>query len=340
MPRSPKPPSLATVARAAGVSTASVSLILGGRHRDYGISHITAERVRAAAAAQGYQRATRRRGPPRLHVVHFEDLVRMEERGLGGSVVHQLMDALAERGWLASVETRMPADPSQPGPDVLSASALVVPVNLGYDGAATKLVIAATAGGVQAVVLGRFMPALTAIQVDADQYAGGRLAAEHLLSLGHRHLALVAGVAGDPHSEARCAGFLAACSSKGVEVEQWGPGGYTVAGGHRLVAERLRSGMQPQALFCCSDRMALGALLALREAGIAVPEAVSLMGFDDQGEFVDVMPGITSIRLVAEGVGTRLAALLDPATPPRAERLILPPRLMVRGSTASSQGHP
>src|SRR5579862_8412701 len=147
MPRPHKPPSLATVARAAGVSTASVSLVLGGRHRDYGISQSTAERVRAAAAAQGYQRTTRRRGPPRLHVVHFEDLVRMEERGLGGSVVHPLMDALAERGWLASVDTRMPSDPERPGAEVLSASALVVPVNLGADEAAARLVAAAAHGG-------------------------------------------------------------------------------------------------------------------------------------------------------------------------------------------------
>jgi DNA-binding LacI/PurR family transcriptional regulator len=337
MPRTQKPPSLASVARAAGVSTASVSLVLGGRHRDYGISQSTAERVRAAAAAQGYQRTTRRRGPPRLHVVHFEDLVRMEERGLGGSVVHPLMDALAERGWLASVDTRMPSDPERPGAEVLSACALVVPVNLGADEAAARLVAAAAQGGVQPVVLGRFMPGLTAIQVDADQHAGGRMAAEHLLALGHRRLAVVAGVAGDPHSEARSTGFLEACREQSVTAEMWGHGGYTVAGGHRLVGERIRGRLRPQALFCCSDRMALGALLALREAGLAVPSDISLMGFDDQGEFVEVEPGITSIRLVAEGVGMRLAALLDPSTPPRAERLILPPRLVVRGSTSAKE---
>jgi LacI family transcriptional regulator len=81
-------------------------------------------------------------------------------------------------------------------------------------------------------------------------------------------------------------------------------------------------------------------LLALREAGRSVPDEVSLMGFDDQAEFVEVAPGITSIRLVAEGVGMRLAALLDPTTPPQAARLILPPRLMVRRSTAIPRGLP
>lgn len=336
-PRRPaKPPSLASVARAAGVSAAAVSLVLGGRHRDYGLSQETAERIKAAAKKQGYQRPTRRRGPPRLHVVHFEDLVRMDERGLGASVLHPLMDALASRGWLASVDAQLPEDPSAPGAALLSATAVVVPVNHGFDTAATALVRAAVAGGVQPVVLGRIIPDVTAIQVDGDQEGGGRLAAEHLVALGHRRIAVVGGIAGDPHSEARLAGFAAA--AKKAKVEAWGDGGFTVAGAHRLVAQRLASvgkGARPTAIFCASDRMALGALLALREAGLRVPDDVSLVGFDDQAEFADVAPGFTTVRLVADGAGQRLAALLDPATAPSSEHLVLPARLVARGSTAA-----
>jgi LacI family transcriptional regulator len=339
MPKVPKrvvkPPSLASVAHAAGVSTAAVSLVLGGRHRDYGLSHETAERIRAAASAQGYQRPTRRRGPPRLHVVHFEDLVRMEERGLGISVLHPLMDALATRGWLASVDPHMPP---VPGAALLSATAVVVPVNHGFDQAASALVAAAVAGGVQPVVLGRILPGVTAIQVDGDQDGGGRLAAEHLIGLGHRRIALVGGITGDPHSEARLASFTAA--ARKTKVERWGDGGFTVAGAHRLVAGRLAGGARPTAIFCASDRMALGALLALREAGLSVPGDVSLVGFDDQAEFANVAPGLTTIRLDADGAGQRLAALLDPATTPSSEHLVLPARLVTRGSAGMPKGSP
>ncbi len=340
-PRRPaKPPSLASVARAAGVSSAAVSLVLGGRHRDYGLSQETAERIKAAAQKQGYQRPTRRRGPPRLHVVHFEDLVRMDERGLGASVLHPLMDALATRGWLASVDAQLPDDPTAPGSALLSATAVVVPVNHGFDAAATALVRAAVAGGVQPVVLGRIIPDVTAIQVDGDQHGGGRLAAEHLISLGHRRIAVVSGIAGDPHSEARLAGFAAAAARKAT-IDVWGNGGFTVAGAHRLVAQRLaQKCARPTAIFCASDRMALGALLALREAGLTVPGVVSLVGFDDQAEFADVAPGFTTVRLVADGAGQRLAALLDPATTPSSEHLILPARLVVRGSTAAPRKLP
>jgi DNA-binding LacI/PurR family transcriptional regulator len=86
--------------------------------------------------------------------------------------------------------------------------------------------------------------------------------------------------------------------------------------------------------------MALGALLALREAGLAVPHDISLVGFDDQAEFADVAPGFTTVRLVADGAGQRLAALLDPATTPSSEHLILPARLVARGSTAAPRNLP
>lgn len=330
------PPSLASVARAAGVSTAAVSLVLSGRHKDYGLSQDTAERIKAVADKQGYQRPTRRRGPPRLHVLHFEDLVRMDDRGLGGSVLHPLMEALAVQGWTASIDTRLPDEAT---PELLSASAVVIPVNHGFDAQAKKLAQAAAKAGVQPVMLGRIMDGLTAIQIDGDQHGGGRLAAEFLLGQGHRHIALVAGIAGDPHSEARITGFLSTAQRSG-KIERWGHGNFTVADAHRLVASQLTKGSRPTAIFCVSDRMALGALLALREAGLAVPRDVSLVGFDDQAEFANVGPGLSTIRLVADGIGAQLATLLEPATTPSSERLLLSARLMVRGSTAVPRNTP
>ncbi len=330
------PPSLASVAKAAGVSTAAVSLVLSGRHKDYGLSQDTAERIKAVADKQGYQRPTRRRGPPRLHVLHFEDLVRMDDRGLGGSVLHPLMEALAVQGWTASIDTRLPDEAT---PELLSASAVVIPVNHGFDAQAKKLAQAAAKAGVQPVMLGRMFDGLTAIQIDGDQHGGGRLAAEFLLGQGHRHIALVAGIAGDPHSEARIAGFLST-AQRSSKIERWGEGNFTVADAHRLVAAQLAKGARPTAIFCVSDRMALGALLALREAGLAVPRDVSLVGFDDQAEFANVSPGLSTIRLVADGIGAQLATLLEPATAPSSERLLLTARLMVRGSTSVPRTSP
>jgi LacI family transcriptional regulator len=260
----------------------------------------------------------------------------MEERGLGASVLHPLMEALAVQGWTASIDTRLPEEPT---PEVLSASAVVIPVNHGFDERAKSLAKAAVKAGVQPVLLGRMMEGIAAIQVDGDQHGGGRLAAEFLMGQGHRQIALVAGIAGDPHSEARLAGFLSV-AQRTAKVERWGHGDYTVAGAHRLVAAQLAKGSRPTAIFCVNDRMALGTLLALREAGLAVPRDVSLVGFDDQAEYANVAPGLSTIRLVADGVGAHLATLLEPATSPSTHRLLLTARLMVRGSTAAPRSSP
>ena len=306
-------PSIASVARAAGVSSAAVSLVLGGRGGDYRLSSDTSARIRRAAAAQRYVRPPRRRGPPRLHIVHLADLLSMDVRGLGGSVLYPLMDALAGHGWMTSVDPRLPGDDLDAA--LLTSTAVVIPVNYGFDAAAHALAMTAITAGVQPVLLGRILPDIQAIQVDGDQRGGGRLAAEHLLGLGHRHIAVVGGDANDAHTRERLAGFTSVCAAQGVNPELWGDGNYRTDGAHRLVASRLASGSRPTAVFCCNDRMAVGALLALREAGLDVPRQVSLVGFDDQEEYTSIAPGLTTVRFESTGIGARLAALLEPNTP-------------------------
>lgn len=210
---------------------------------------------------------------------------------------------------------------------------MLIPVNHGFDEQVRALAHLAAAGGAQPVLLGRFLPDVPAIRIDGDQQAGGALAAEHLLGLGHRRIAVMGGDHADPHSIARLAGFTAACATRGVIPESWGDADYSTAGGHRLASARLHAGSRPTAIFCCNDRMALGTLLALREAGLSVPQT-SLVGFDDDEECTSVTPGITSIRFDSAGVGARVAALLDPTSAPRSEHVVLPARLIARGSSA------
>lgn len=329
--RAVRKPSLASIARAAGVSPSAVSLVLAGRADDVRLSAATRERISAAADAQGYVRPPRRRGPPRLHVVFLEDLLRMDAWGAGSAVFYPLLDALAGHGWLASVDPRLPA--GDPGIVLRDASAVLLPVNHGHDERIRELALLAAASGAQPVLLGRFLDAVPALQIDGDQHAGGALAAEHLLALGHRRIALIGGSATDPHSQARLSGFTAACTAQGVTPEPWGDGGYSTAGGQRLAATRLASGARPSAVFCCNDRMALGVLLALRATGLDVPGQVSLVGFDDQEECTAVAPGLTSVRFDASGVGARLATLLVGRRSTLAERITMPARLVARGSS-------
>ncbi|HEY7201656.1 MAG TPA: substrate-binding domain-containing protein, partial [Candidatus Dormibacteraeota bacterium] len=100
-------------------------------------------------------------------------------------------------------------------------------------------------------------------------------------------------------------------------------GHFSRDGGHEAARTLLRSGVPFTAIFAANDLMALGALAALREAGLRVPEDVSLVGFDDLPILRDVVPGLTTIRVPMRDMGRRCMALaLGPARrSPRVETL-------------------
>ncbi len=327
---------MAAVARSAGVSPTAVSLVLSGRAGDYRLSDRTSARVLAAVASLGYVRPARRRGPPRLHVLHLEDILRMDTRGLGGAVLYPLLDALSARGWATSVDPRMPDDAEAAGPALFSATAMLLPVNRGFEARSRALAEAAAVRGVQPVIVARHLDDLDAIQIDGDQRRGGALAAAHLLGLGHRRIAVLGGSLGEQHTEERLAGWYGAMAAAGLHQDPsdfWGYGDYNTGPAHHVVSERLAAGMRPTAIFCCNDPMAVGALLALREAGLRVPQDVSLVGFDDQPDLTAIAPGITSIRIDTAGIGERVADMLVAGAPVRSERILCAARLVVRGSS-------
>ncbi len=173
-----------------------------------------------------------------------------------------------------------------------------------------------------------------------DNRAAGAMAARHLLELGHREIGLIGGDPDvDPASTQglRRTGFLDALVQGGVSVpRRWDrDGGFSVVGGYEAMAEMLAGSDRPTAVFAMSDDMAFGALRAAAEAGVSVPDELSLIGFDDHAIAFTV--GLTTVRQDPEALGAGGAHLLvelleDPATPPR--RVEEPTELVPRESTA------
>ncbi len=104
-------------------------------------------------------------------------------------------------------------------------------------------------------------------------------------------------------------------------------------GGHEATYELLDSDPELTAIFALNDSMAIGALAALRARGIHVPEDISVVGFDDIPQTVDVTPSLTTVRLGMEAMGALAMdlALREPAARPRRRRTTS--ELVVRGST-------
>jgi len=174
-----------------------------------------------------------------------------------------------------------------------------------------------------------------------DDLSGGRLAAEHLLSLGHTRLAQLTGPQDIWSFEGRGQGFREAVSAAGatcidVDASVHLP---TVEAGRRLAARLLElEGELPTAVFAHNDSIAIGAIAALRTHGLDCPGDLSVVGYNDVPLTDQIQPPLTTIRLPGYELG-RLAAELVlsgiEGTEPSTDKVMLAPELVVRASTAA-----
>ena len=173
--------------------------------------------------------------------------------------------------------------------------------------------------------------------VSIDNFAAGRDMTTHLIRLGRRRIAHITGAAPLNVYKERIEGYLSALSEHGLATEpDWiRRGEATLQGGYEQMEALLDQGTCPDAVFCAGDTMAMGAVKVLKKRGLRVPEDVALVGFDDieQAAFWD--PALTTIRQPKHQIGEtafrKLYALI------RKERLtnardILPYELVIRES--------
>jgi LacI family transcriptional regulator len=177
--------------------------------------------------------------------------------------------------------------------------------------------------------------------VAVDNLAGGALAAQHLLSLGRRRIACIAGPQELDISIARIAGLRRSLTHTDVSLpeQRLAYADFTSAGGYAAACKLLSTSPAPDAIFCCNDLMAIGALRAAAERGIDVPRDLSVVGFDDIDLAQFVHPPLTSVAQNTRKLGQLTAqCLLERiADPGRAvQRLTITPELHVRGSTVSA----
>jgi len=156
--------------------------------------------------------------------------------------------------------------------------------------------------GLPFVLIGRPETNAALTYIDCDNVGGGYMATEHLIKLGRRRIAMVAAndnTAGDD----RVIGYRQALQDYGCQdsVDMLAYGNFSLQSGYDAMKVILRS--QPDAVFVASDTMALGALRAIREAGLRVPEDIALVGFDDFPPALQAEPALTTIRQPVEQLG-------------------------------------
>ncbi|MGW0817912.1 LacI family DNA-binding transcriptional regulator [Streptomyces viridiviolaceus] len=330
----PVRPTSRDVARLAGVSHTAVSFVFNGR-AEGNLSPATQERIRQAAEQLGYRpdpvaRGLRRRRTAVIGLVTDE----IASSPFAGRLLRGAMETAWGSGHLV-LTVDSGGDPAKE--DAAVAELLDRRVD-GIVYAAMSLRRVRVPEGLHRThaVLANCLPedgSLPAV-VPAER-AGGRTAARLLLDAGHRRVAVVGGL-DDIASAERLRGFRDALRAEGVTVpKEWvvRTGG-EISGGHEGALRLLGTGpaeRRPTGVFCYNDRVAAGVLHAATRLGIAVPEDLSVIGYDDQEHMAAFLaPPLTTVALPHRAMGEAAARLLLDAidtgrTPPATVRRIACP---------------
>ncbi len=301
------------VARLAGVSRTTVSFVLNER-RDVLISEATRRRVRAAAVELGY---------------HPHEPARQLAGGASrtlGLVMHQAPEQVAVDALLAETLRglatvargsgfRVLLETVAPGPggytdllDSRQVDGLVVSGPRADD----AILRDPASASLPIVLQGTFAHAVVP-SVDVDNRAGAQDAVEHLVTLGHRQVACITNAPLAYTAAAdRVDGYRAALREAGLTADPalLAEGDFDAASGHRAMAKLLAGGRDFSAVFVASDTVAVGAIAALRQAGLGVPGDVSVVGFDDVPLAAFFDPPLTTIHLPAFELGATAGQVL------------------------------
>lgn len=176
------------------------------------------------------------------------------------------------------------------------------------------------------------------ITIGIDNYGGARKAVEHLLSVGRRHIGLIAGPLEWLEARQRRQGWEDGLKSVGIDITptKWAMGNWSSASGESALAELLQKYPAMNAVFVSNDQMALGALHYCHANGIRVPEDLAIIGFDNLAESPYFTPSLTTITNPLRELGIlavkTLLAQIDGHTEPESF-VTLQTDLLIRGST-------
>jgi DNA-binding LacI/PurR family transcriptional regulator len=171
--------------------------------------------------------------------------------------------------------------------------------------------------------------------VIGDSFAGGRMATEHLLRTGHTRIAFIGGPITETEVQDRYRGYVAALDAAGIATDDAliAYGNYSPASGAARIRELLDSHGDIDAVFVCSDLMAIAAIEELRASGRNVPEDVAVVGYDDIATAAHSDPPLTTVRQPGPLAGRLLAqSLIQYLSTGAVTHVSIPAELVVRGS--------
>jgi LacI family transcriptional regulator len=340
---------LRDVAKAAGTSVASVSATLhGSRGETIRVGEATRVRIRAIAEQLGYvadpiakSLATGKTRSLGLILPYAEAF--LDQNPFCNEVMHGVMKEAVYRRYNLTLYTAVSELQEAASVGLLDRRVdgllLVMPPDPCY-----TIERCDRLGIPYVSVLRR--PVEGAWCVNSDDYEGGRIAARHLLSLGHRLVAHLGGNPEVPTTEPRARGFREALEEAGVEprADLFVTAGFNTNRGYEVMRRILSKPQHepPTAVFAANDLCAEGAIRAIREFGLRVPEDVAVVGYDDTWFATMTQPPLTSVRMPISEMGQLATALLidrlEGREPPDRQP-VLPVSLTIRSSCGATTAY-
>lgn len=331
----PSPATMQDVARLAGVSYQTVSRVI---NHSPNVAPKTLEKVNQAIAILKYQpnRIARSLATGKSNVIH---VLAVNLYNLG------MLPAMHDGAYSQGYQLRLSGFECDEGNTMelenclkeIAASQVegiifLLPWRLASEGELQSMV-----HGIPFVVVGNSLGYGTN-SVMIDQREGTRLAVQHLLDLGHRHIAAINGPEDFYDAQIREETLLKVLNQNRIDLVASERGMFEMQTGYEAAVRLLEKGVEFSALFCANDDMALAAIRALKEKGLRIPQDVSVIGFDDQKFAAFSDPPLTTIRQDFYALGMHsfqhlVSIIKAPETAPH-QRLLYP-ELIVRRSTAA-----
>jgi DNA-binding LacI/PurR family transcriptional regulator len=326
---------LAEVARKVGVSEATVSRVLNGKP---GVSEATRQAVLTALDILGYERPTKLRGEKaRLVGLVLPEL----QNPIFPAFAEVVGGALAQKGFTPVLCTQTAGGVSEADYVELLLQQHVSGVvfaggNYAQRDASHAHYARFTERHLPAVLINASIDELPFPRVSCNDEVAVEQAMGHLVSLGHTRIGVLLGPADHVPSERKLAAARLWAQRAGLELgdDQVVHSAYSLESGQAATGRLLKAGVT--GIICASDPLALGAIRAVRRAGMRVPDDVSVVGYDDSAFMSCTEPPLTTVRQPIEPMGRAaidlLVSLIGGASVAQAE-LLFEPELVVRGST-------